>query len=70
MANEIITLVKDTSLAFVIGISELMSQAKAISAAEVSMIPFALAALIYWVFNTVVERVLNQIETRMGYYHE
>ena len=49
MGNEIITLVKDTSLAFVLGIAEMFSVAKAISASEVSMIPYALAALIYWV---------------------
>lgn len=70
IANEVITLVKDTSLAFVIGISELMSEAKAISASEVSMLPFVLAALMYWIFNSVVERVLNRIEKEMSYYHE
>ena len=47
MGNEIITLVKDTSLAFVLGVAEMFSVAKAISASEVSMIPYALAALAY-----------------------
>ena len=55
MGNEIITLVKDTSLAFVLGIMEMFSAAKALAASEVSMIPYAIAALIYWVFCLVIE---------------
>ena len=54
MGNEIITLVKDTSLAFAIGVGEMFSTAKALVASQVSMVPFAIAALIYWVFNFVV----------------
>ena len=38
MSNEVITLVKDTSLAFVLGIMELFSQAKALAASQVSMV--------------------------------
>ena len=58
MGNEIITLVKDTSLAFAIGVGEMFSTAKALVASQVSMVPFAIAALIYWVFNFVVEMLL------------
>ena len=70
MGNEIITLVKDTSLAFVLGIAEMFSVAKAISASEVSMIPYALAALIYWVFCLLIEFILNRVEKRLDYYHD
>ena len=48
MGNEIITLVKDTSLAFAIGVGEMFSTAKALVASQVSMVPFAIAALICW----------------------
>ncbi len=70
MGNEIITLVKDTSLAFVLGIAEMFSQAKALAAREVSMIPYAVAALIYWVFCLLIEFILNRVEKRMDYYHD
>ncbi len=70
MGNEIITLVKDTSLAFVLGIAEMFSQAKALAAREVSMIPYALAALIYWVFCLIIEFVLNRTEKKLDYYHD
>ncbi|MDO5043773.1 MAG: amino acid ABC transporter permease [Coriobacteriia bacterium] len=70
LANEVITLVKDTSLAFVIGIAELMSQAKALSASQASMIPFVMAGLMYWLFNMIVETLLNKLEIKLDYYHE
>ena len=70
MGNEVITLVKDTSLAFSIGVAEMFSTAKALVASQVSMMPFAIAAVFYWVFNFVVELALGQVEKRLDYYHD
>lgn len=70
IGNEVITLVKDTSLAFAIGVGEMFSTAKALVASQVSMVPFAIAAAIYWTFNFIVELVLAGIEKRLSYYHD
>ncbi len=70
MGNEIITLVKDTSLAFVLGIAEMFTEAKALAASFVSMIPYVIAAAIYWIFTLVVEFILNRIEKKLDYYHD
>ena len=70
MGNEVITLVKDTSLAFSIGVAEMFSTAKALVASQVSMVPFAIAAAFYWVFNFLVEIVLGALEKRLAYYHD
>lgn len=70
MGNEIITLVKDTSLAFVLGLMEMFTQAKAIAASQVSMLPYVIAAAIYWGFSIVVEYLLHRIEKKMDYYHD
>lgn len=70
MGNEVITLVKDTSLAFSIGVAEMFSTAKALVASQVSMVPFAIAAAFYWVFNFLVEIILNALEKRLAYYHD
>ena len=70
MGNEIITLVKDTSLAFVLGIMEMFSAAKALAASEVSMVPYAIAALVYWAFCLIIEFILNRVEKRLDYYHD
>lgn len=70
IGNEVITLVKDTSLAFAIGVAEMFSTAKALVASQVSMLPFVFAAAFYWVFNFIVEIVLGRIEKKMNYYHD
>lgn len=70
MGNEIITLVKDTSLAFVLGMAEMFSVAKALAASNVSMIPYAIAALIYWVFCLFIEFILGCVEKKLAYYHD
>ena len=70
MGNEIITLVKDTSLAFVLGMAEMFSVAKALAACYVAMIPYAIAALIYWVFCLFIEFILGRVEKKLAYYHD
>lgn len=68
VTNEVITLVKDTSLAQVITVLEMFSAAKQIAAAETSVIPLVAAGVFYYVFNGIVEIVMNRIEKSMGYY--
>ena len=70
MGNEVITLVKDTSLAFVLGIMEMFTQAKAIAASQVSMTPYLVAAAIYWVCCLIIEFILRRAEKRLDYYHD
>ena len=70
MGNEIISLVKDTSLAFVLGMAEMFSVAKALAASNVSMVPYAIAALIYWVFCLLIEFILGRVEKKLAYYHD
>ena len=70
LGNEVITLVKDTSLAFSIGVAEMFSTAKALVASQRNMVPFAIAAAIYWVFNCLVELVMGRIEKKLDYYHD
>ena len=66
VTNEVITLVKDTSLAFSIGVIEMFTVAKQLVASQVSMLPFAIAAAFYWVFNLVVDALAGQIERKLG----
>ena len=70
LGNEVITLVKDTSLAFSIGVAEMFSTAKALVASQRTMAPFAIAAAIYWVFNFLVEVEMGRIEKKMDYYRD
>ena len=70
VGNEVITLVKDTSLAFVLALAEMFTVVKQIVASEVSMVPFILAALFYWLFTIFAEFVLGRIEKKLSYYHD
>ena len=68
ITNEVITLVKDTSLAFAIGQIEMFTKAKRLASAEVSMLPYVAAALIYYLFNLLVAFAMSRIEKRMNKY--
>ena len=68
VTNEVITLVKDTSLAFSLAYMEMFTIAKQIVAKDSTFVPFIVAAVFYYVFNFVVAAVMENIEKRMSYY--
>lgn len=68
VTNEVITLVKDTSLAFTLSVAEMFSIAKALAASQSSMIPFVAAGLFYYVFNLAVALVMERVEKKLEYY--
>ena len=70
MGNEVVTLVKDTSLAFSLGITEMFTQSRAIVNSQHNMLAFAVAALIYWITCLLIEFVLRRAERRLDYYHD
>lgn len=68
VTNETITLVKDTSLAFTISMTEMFTVAKQIGAAQTSVMPLMVAGVFYYVFNLVVATVMEAIEKKLSYY--
>lgn len=68
MGNEFITLVKDTSLAQVIAVVELLKVTNNWVSSAVSMVPFVIAAVFYLVMNGVVTRCFTIAEKRLAYY--
>ncbi len=68
ITNEVITLVKDTSLAFTLAYQEVFSLAKQISASETSFTPFVVAGIFYFVANYVVAYIMDRIEKSMSFY--
>lgn len=69
VTNEVITLVKDTSLAYSIALVEMFTLAKQLAAAQTSMLPFLVAAIFYYVFNFLVANGMERLEKRLSYYH-
>ena len=70
MGNEIITLVKDTSLANVIAVSELFRAAKNEASRTASIEPLFVAGLFYLLMNGVVSLIFNRLNRRMAYYKD
>jgi polar amino acid transport system permease protein len=70
MGNEIVTLVKDTSLAFSIGVAEMFTTGRALVASQRTMLPFAIAAAIYWITCLLIEWILRRCEKKFSYYHD
>ena len=68
ITNEVVTLVKDTSMAFTVSYQEMFTIGKQISNSEASFMPFLVAGVFYFVFNAVVDFVMGRIEKRMSYY--
>lgn len=68
VTNEVITLVKDTSLAFTISVLEMFAVAKALAASQASLIPFVAAGLFYYIFNLVVAVAMEYLEKKLAYY--
>jgi polar amino acid transport system permease protein len=68
VTNEVITLVKDTSLAFVITYTEMFTIAKQIAAAQTTIMPLFVAGVFYFIFNAVVAWGMERIERGLAYY--
>ncbi|MDY6049548.1 MAG: amino acid ABC transporter permease [Corynebacterium sp.] len=66
ITNEVITLVKDTSLAFAIAYAEMFTTAKQIASTTTSMAPFIAAGVFYWVFNMIVAIIMESLEKRLA----
>jgi len=70
MTNEIITLVKDTALAFTLGVAEMFTQARAIVSSQGNLIAFLIAGIFYYAFNALVAFIMERVEKAFAYYHE
>ena len=68
VTNEVITLVKDTSLAFTLSVMEMFSMAKALAASQTNMMPFVVAGVFYYIFNLIVAVAMEWVEKKLDYY--
>lgn len=68
VTNETITLVKDTSLAFVLAVVEMFTAAKQIAAKETTIIPLMAAGVFYYIFNLAVAAFMEYLEQKLSYY--
>lgn len=68
VANEVITLVKDTSLVYILGMSELLRAAKIAANRDVTLVPLLVAGVFYLVLTAILTKVFQRLEERYAYY--
>ena len=68
ITNEVVTLVKDTSMAFTVSYQEMFTIGKQIANSQTSFTPFLVAGVFYYIFNVIVDYVMGLVEKRLDYY--
>lgn len=68
VTNEVVTLVKDTSLAFTVSYQEMFTIGKQIANSQTSFVPFIVAGVFYYVFNALISFIMRRVEKSMSYY--
>ena len=68
VTNEIVTLVKDTSMAFTVAYQEMFTIGKQIANSQTSFMPFVIAGVFYFIFNALVGFGMGRVEKRLNYY--
>ena len=69
VTNEVVTLVKDTAMAFTVSYQEMFTIGKQIANSQTSFTPFVVAGVFYFIFNAIVDFVMGKIENKMAYYN-
>lgn len=69
VTNEVVTLVKDTSMAFTVSYQEMFTIGKQIANSQTSFMPFVVAGVFYFVFNAIVDFIMGNIEKKLNYYN-
>lgn len=68
MSNEIITLIKDTSIVYAIGLNDILRIAQIAQNQQASIIPLIEAGVIYLVLIAILTQILRKIENKYAYY--
>lgn len=68
VANEITTLVKDTSLVYIVGLDELLKIGKIASNRDVSLLPLIIVGVVYLIIIGILSECLKRIEKKYDYY--
>lgn len=67
IGNEVITLVKDTSLAYIVGVNEVLKLTKGIANRDVTLLPYVIAAVLYLFMTYIITKLFEGIEKKVNY---
>ena len=66
IGNEVITLVKDTSLVYILGVADILKAAKAVSNTYSTFVPYIFIGLVYLLIVAVLTKVLDNVEAKFN----
>ena len=69
ITNEIVTLIKDTALVYVIGLSDLLKVGKVAANRDSSLMPLLVIGIVYLILIGVLSKIMEKIEKRYEYYN-
>ena len=70
LGNETITLLKDTSLVYILAMNDLMRVTRAFVQRDFDTMPFLVAAVFYLVCTAILKKILAYVEKRYAVYEE
>ena len=68
VSNEVITLIKDTALVYVVGLGELLRAGKIASNRDASLMPLIVVGLIYLLLIIILTKIFKELERKYDYY--
>ncbi len=68
IGNEVVNLVKDSSLVYVIGLGDLLRAGNVATARDVTLVPLVLVGVIYLLMVGICTFILHKVEQRYSYY--
>lgn len=68
IGNEVITLVKDTSLVYILGSSDILKAARSVSNVYAAFSPYIYIGILYMVIIAILTKILDKIENKYDYY--
>lgn len=66
VGNEVISLIKDTSLIYILGLDELLKTGRTLANQSASLLPFMYVGIIYLLFTGITTLILNKIEQKIA----
>ncbi len=67
VGNEVISLLKDTSLIYILGLNDLLKASKTMANYKASLLPFVFAGIIYLLLTALLSKILNKVERRLEF---
>lgn len=68
VSNEVITLVKDSALVYVVGLDDMLRVAKIASNTSASLLPLVFVCILYLLLTAILTNIFKRLENRFSYY--